>query len=333
MSTKESMKLNNLEKNSNILVGMYVDNEGLFKHEKDLNNCLYSLTKQMSPVDIAIVYDSNIGEEGLNKLKSIIKSPVLTMMKNDEDGNVTEEKEEISKDDKLNYELIESSKIDNFPKFFNLVFNYADYNEYTFFSIIEQEDVVALNWYDFAEKYANEEEDNSIFLPITRNNVNGSFAGVINEASWVEGMAEEAGVSDMNLLLKFNAINPLGGLFKTEDIKESSEEKDDGYVYPMKESIKITHSYEFFLRMVYDDLKIRTVPRMGYELKIRTDKDSFNHVSCKIPQNLANIDPQKGGMSQEEIQFYIDLSKKEYFFEEDRGIVFDKEKKEAQTQS
>jgi len=162
----------------------------------------------------------------------------------------------------------------------------------------------------------------SVFLPIIRNNTNGVFVGVINEACWVEGMAEEAGITDISLLLKFNALNPLGAVFRVSDIKESSEPTNvDGYYFPMKESIKVTHSYEFFLRMIYDDLKFRTIPRMGYEIKTKNG-EFFNQISSKVPSNLSSIPKENGGMTQEEIQFYIDLAKKEYFMDEDRNLVY-----------
>ena len=114
-------------------------------------------------------------------------------------------------------------------------------------------------------------------------------------------------------------------MFRVVDIQASSElTKKDDYYYPMKESMKITHSYEFFLRMIYDDLKFRTVPRMGYEIKTR-NRDHFNQISSKVPNNLSGIPQEKGGMTQEEIQFYIELSKKEYFHDKDRELAYEGE--------
>ena len=92
----------------------------------------------------------------------------------------------------------------------------------------------------------------------------------------------------------------------------------------MKESMKINYIYEFFLRMIYDDLKFFTVPRIGYEhrVDIASASDIVDPFSSKLPRDISSRPADKGGMTQAEIQFYSDLSKKEYFYEEDRKIVY-----------
>lgn len=310
------MKLKEFKQN-NTLVSLYVDSEGL-SNKKDFNNCIYSVAKQRKAVDLIVFYNS-LSDSEVSDLDSVLKDPVLTVLKQDEEGNPVEEKIKMEEGESLNYTLV-STECKNFPEIFNLGFNYASENDYEFYSIIEQEDTFAIHWIEYAEKYA-QEEDKDVFLPLIRHTVNGVYHSLINEASWVEGMSEEAGVTDINLLLKFNSINPLGAVYRVSSIKDTSEEKD-GLSFPMKESIKITHSYEFFLRMIYEDLKVRTVPRIGYELKVN-NKEAFNPASSKIPQNLNSLPQDKGGVSQKEIQFYLDLAKKEYFFEEDRNVVFE----------
>lgn len=311
------MKLSKFKK-SNILVSLYVDSYGI-KNEKDLNNCIYSITKQHKKVDLIVFYN-DLSQEELTKLETILNKPVLKILKTNEEGVIETQEINVEDGESINCKLIKT-QIENFSQLFNLGFNYAYSNEYEFYSIIEQEDTVAINWFDYAEKYAQEEEEKSIFLPIIRNTKDGIFQATINEACWVEGMSEEAGVTDINLLLKFNAINPLGCVCRVLAISEVSEKNEEGLFLPMKESFKISHSYEFFLRMAYEDLKIKTVPRVGYELKF-CDKDTFDNITIKIPQNLHLLQPEKGGMNQEEIKFFIDLAKQEYFFSEDRKIEF-----------
>lgn len=314
----ESMKLNNF-KQSNTLVVLYVDNDGL-KNKIDLNNCIFSVTKQQKKVDL-LVFHNDLTEDEVKTLESVIASPELTLIKKDEKGEENIEKMKIEKGEGVNYKII-NTKSKTFPQFFNEGFNYALENEYEFYCITEQEDSFAVHWFKYADTYAKEEENIDIFLPIIRHTVDNVFVGTINEASWVEGMAEEAGITDINLLLRFNSVNILGSVFRVDAIKESSEEKENGFTYPIKESIRISHSYEFFLRMVYDDLKVRTVPRIGYELKV-INKNKFNEISSKIPKNLTQIPSDLGGIPQKEIQYYIDSSKKEYFFEEDREKIFE----------
>lgn len=307
-----------ISKQSNTLLNLFVDSEGL-KNENDLNNCLYSIAKQTKPVDLIVLYNTLTTEE-IEKLNSIIKNPVLKLAKKQEDGTVVIEDISLLENEKLNAELIKTSA-DNFSKVFNTGFNYANSNGYEYYSLTEQEDSFAIYWFNTALIYFEENPNISIFTPLIRNNINGIFSGIIGEAAFVEGLAEEFGIYDIALLLRYNVINPLGAIYKVSSIKENSEQREDGLYYPYKESIKITHSYEFFLRMVYNDLKIKVVPRIGYELKL-LNKQSFQYTSSKIPQNIGVMPIEKGGINPKELQFFLDLAKKEYFFDKDRNIAF-----------
>ena len=134
-------------------------------------------------------------------------------------------------------------------------------------------------------------------------------------------MSEEAGKIDINLLSRYNCINPLGAVYKISSIKEYSEVSDDTY-YPMKESIKLSHYYEFFLRMIYNDLKVMTVPRLGYELRI-VRKEIYTDSTCKLPQDITMYPADRGGITTEEGRFWFELAKKEYFFDEDRKRAYE----------
>jgi hypothetical protein len=137
----------------------------------------------------------------------------------------------------------------------------------------------------------------------------------------MEGMSEEAGKFDLNLLQRFNCVNPLGAVYRVEAINEYAEKKD-GESKPMKESMKLSHYYEFFLRMIYDDVKVMTIPRIGYEIKM-VNKEYFTDSSCKVPQNLAIIPEDKGGTNPEEVKFWFELAKKEFFYDEDRNKAYE----------
>ena len=50
-----------------------------------------------------------------------------------------------------------------------------------------------------------------------------------------------------------------------------------------------------------------------------TTKNNFNPTSSKIPQNITQLAPEQGGITPEEGSFWMELAKKEYFFEEDRN--------------
>jgi len=144
----------------------------------------------------------------------------------------------------------------------------------------------------------------------------------MNEAPWAEGLSEEAGKIDLNLLTRFNCMNPLGSVIKSSIVKEYCEEKNGEY-FLFKESLRLYHYYEFFMRMVYEDIVGYCIPRVGYEIR-EANQDFYNEISCKIPENLITISPDRGGISTEEAAFWNQTAKSEYFFSEDNNIEFKK---------
>lgn len=304
-------------KNSNVLVAIYVDD---LSNPITLEETFYSVSKQTHNVDLLVSYPETFSEEQTNSLRAALDKPKLILRKQNAEGKL--EEETLETDGKVNY-ILNPSSADAFSKIFNEAFNIALENEYQFLSIIEPNDVVGLNWYTQANIYAQENENISMFFPIIRNTVNGVFSGLLNEAPWAEGLAEEAGKVDLNLLSRFNCVVPIGAMVRVGAIKEYSEQKEDGKYYPFKESIKISHYYEFLMRMIYNDVKAMCIPRIGYEFKVRGN-NVFKHTYCKIPQNIAQIPIEQGGITPDEGKFWMELAKKEYFFDEDRNKVYEK---------
>lgn len=303
-----------ISKNSNTLVGVFLDET---RSNKALNELLYGLSMQEKPVDVVLMH-SGLPENELLEATDIAKNPVIELMTSDEDGNQISNKLESSG---LNFYLLEvKQEGQNFSHAFNTVFNLASDNGYEWCSIVEQEDVISPAWFKLVDVYASEMPECKVFLPLIRNNVNGTFSGFLNEACWAEGMAEEAGKTDMSLLLRYSCIHPLSAAFNVEAIKEYSQ-ISGGRLLPMKESFKIVNFYEFFLRMIYNDIKVATIPRVGYEMRF-FHKDRFIYTSSKIPQNITALRQEDGGMSQDEAKFWLELSKKEYFFDDDRGKTY-----------
>ena len=312
---KESMNLKEL-KNSNILVAIYVDD---LKNLTTIEETFYSISKQTKKVDLLVLFPKTFSEEQIASLKSVLDNPKIILRKKNEQGD--SEEEILSAEEKINY-ILSATDSNNFPKIFNDTFNISVENKYEYISIIEPNDIVGLNWYNKAAKYSAENENISIFFPMIRNTVNGVSSGILNEAPWAEGLSEEAGKIDLNLLNRFNCMIPVGSLIKTSSIKEYSELKSDGKFYPIKESMKISHYYEFLLRMVYNDVKGMCIPRIGYEFRTTGFGESFNQAYCKVPQNISQIPTEKGGISPAEGKFWMDTAKKEYFFDEDRNKVY-----------
>ena len=220
----------------------------------------------------------------------------------------------------LNY-VIETTEKNNFQGVFNESFNYALTNGYEWFSVVEYLDAVDFNWYKIFDEFSSKKEGVDVYTPIAKQSVNGFFKGFLNESCWAEGFAEEAGLFDQQMLVRMNCINLTGSVLKTNSIKQYSEEKN-GFYYPMKESFNITSSYEFFLRFVYNDIKVFTIPRIGYDYYLNNNVEKYDVFLSKVPANLLQLSKENGGVTQQEYQFWIQAAKKEYFFDEDRSIEY-----------
>ena len=80
----------------------------------------------------------------------------------------------------------------------------------------------------------------------------------------------------------------------------------------LKPSFKLTFGYEFFLRMTHNSVRIMTIPRIGYKhLNLREGSIFWNY------KNGSEV------MSPDEVKFWIESSKKEYFFTIDRDIKYE----------
>lgn len=313
---KESKNLK--DSNSNILVGLYLDE---IKHEGQLNECFFGLANQSHPVDV-VVLDGGLSNKDITTITKAAKKAIIKTVITNKDGDP--EEQILKAEGSINLSIIKST-ISNFPKVFNDIFNLALENNYEAMSIIEIGDAVGASWYQIADLYMKENEEVGFFLPMIKNWQNGSLTGLMNEACWAEGISEEAGRFDMNLLLRFNCANPLGGVYRISELEEYSEEVDARYL-PMKESIKVSHYYEFFLRMIYNDVKMMTIPRVGYDFRVNDEKE-FKHSSSKVPGNITQLSIENGGMTANEASFWMDISKKEYFFDEDRKKIYEQPEK------
>jgi hypothetical protein len=313
---KELKNLKTLN-NKNLLVSV-----ALNKCEPEsLSESLYNLSNQSEPVDVLILISDKLSEEEINEIKSIAESPYKRVLKQDEEGKNSFE---VVKSEKaLNY-AIEKTSSENFSNCFNESFNLAAENGYTWFSVVESTDVVEVDWVKNFTKYSSSLDEVSIFLPLIRQIRAGNMIGHLNEATWLEGKAEVAGQADLQILMSWNCLAPIGAMFKIEEIKEYSEEID-GKFFPFKQSLSISASYEFFLRMIYEDLKTYTIPRYGYQMRMDAIHKELDAYSSKIPSNITTIPKENGGMSQKELLFWMEQAKSEYFMKEDREIEYTEE--------
>jgi hypothetical protein len=314
MKELKNLKTSN---NKNLLVSM-----ALNKCEPEsLSESLYNLSNQSEQVDLLILVSDKLSEEEVNEIKTIADSPYKRVLKQDAEGNTSFE---IVKSEKeLNYAL-EITTAENFSNWFNDSFNLAVENEYKWFSVVEPSDVVEIDWAKNFNKYSKGLEEVSIFLPLIRQIKAGNMVGHLNEATWLEGRAEVAGQADLQILMSWNCLAPIGTIFKVESIKEYSEEID-GRFFPFKQNLSIAASYEFFLRMIYEDLKTYTIPRYGYQMRMDAIHKELDAYSSKIPSNITTIPKESGGMNQKEVLFWMEQAKSEYFMKEDREIEYTEE--------
>jgi hypothetical protein len=311
MKELKNLKTSN---NKNLLVSI-----ALNKCEPEsLSESLYNLSNQSEPVDLLILVSDKLSEEEVNEIKSIADSPYKRVIKQDAEGNTSFEV--IKSEKELNYAL-EITTAENFSTCFNDSFNLAVGNEYKWFSVIEPSDVVEIDWTKNFNRYSKDLKEVSIFLPLIRQIKAGNMVGHLNEATWLEGRAEVAGQADLQILMSWNCLAPIGAIFNVESIKEYSEEIN-GRFLPFKQSLNIAASYEFFLRMIYEDLKTYTIPRYGYQMRMDAIHKELDAYSSKIPSNITAIPKEKGGMSQKEVLFWMEQAKSEYFMKEDREIEY-----------
>jgi hypothetical protein len=172
------------------------------------------------------------------------------------------------------------------------------------FSILEVDDEFKPIWLSSMNEYMNAYKDVSVFLPIIKDiNSEGNFISFTNESVWAYGFTENQGFLQNDVLLEYQNYQISGGLYKTKVII------DNGL---LKENIKLTFGYELLLRLTYNDVKIMTVPRVGYQhVNFREDSLFWRY---KNDSKLL--------LSENETKFWIDAAKKEFFFKNKRDLNY-----------
>ncbi len=209
---------------------------------------------------------------------------------------------ELNLSDKLEIKIVENQtdKTD-FVSQINLG---IDKCETEWFSILEIDDEYNKVWLSSVSEYATNYKDVDVFLPIVKDiNVEGSFLSFTNESLWAYGFTETQGYLDNEVLLEYQNYQTSGGLYRTEVIKENGSFKDN---------IKLTFTYEFLLRLTHNGVKIMGVPKIGYQHVNFREESLFwlykNNEKTKLDEN--------------EVKFWLDTAKKEFFFKNKRDINY-----------
>ena len=173
-------------------------------------------------------------------------------------------------------------------------------------SLFEFDDEYSNIWFDNVLKYSKSYPDVQMFLPVVvETDDKGAFAGFTNEATFAANFTQEMGYLTNDTLQDYQNFQTAGCVFKKELIDDFG-----GF----KPSIKLTFIYEFLLRLTYNSVSIMTIPRLGYK-----------HTNLREGSIFWNYKFGEEKMIDEEVRFWIQSAKKEYFFPDDRVIKFQSE--------
>lgn len=199
--------------------------------------------------------------------------------------------------DKDFYQLIENTT--NKTDFCSQVNFGVDRCDSDYFLYLEFDDEISKIWVKNVKQYIESYPEVGVFLPIVVEiDNNNQFQAFTNEAIWAMGFSEKIGYLDINTLLNSPNFSTNGAVFKKSDFIE---------VGKFKTNIKLSFMYELLLRIANDDIPITTIPKMGYLHKNGRPGSLFDTYKKELSPKLA--------------QFYLNLSRSEYFFSNEREIT------------
>jgi hypothetical protein len=191
--------------------------------------------------------------------------------------------------------------------------NYADQVNHgiknakgTWVSLFEFDDEYSSIWFKNVKNYIDSYPEVQMFLPVVvETDEKGLFAGFTNEATFAANFSQEMGILTNDTLQEYQNFQTAGSVFKKSIIEDFG-----GF----KPSIKLTFIYEFLLRLTYNSISIMTIPRLGYK-----------HVNLREGSIFWNYKYGENKMVEDEVKFWIQTAKREYFFTDDRVIKYQSE--------
>jgi glycosyltransferase involved in cell wall biosynthesis len=173
----------------------------------------------------------------------------------------------------------------------------------TWVSLFEFDDEYSSIWFKNVQKYVESFPEVQMFLPVVvETDEKGLFAGFTNEATFAANFSQEMGILTNDTLQEYQNFQTAGSVFKKSIIEDFG-----GF----KPSIKLTFIYEFLLRLTYNSVSIMTIPRLGYK-----------HVNLREGSIFWNYKFGGDKMIEDEVKFWIQTAKREYFFTDDRAIKY-----------
>jgi len=201
----------------------------------------------------------------------------------------------------LNVRLVEWSDSPSFAKQVN---HGVEISDSKWCSILEFDDEYSNIWFKNATNYMDIYKDVDVFLPIVVD-VDDKlvFAGFTNEATFALNIAAEMGILSNETLQTYQNFQISGMVIK------KSAYIDFGLLKP---SFRLTFGYEFFLRMTNNSVKIMSIPKIGYK-----------HINLREGSIFWNYKNGEDVLTDEEVRFWVESAKKEYFFINDRAIKYE----------
>ena len=173
-------------------------------------------------------------------------------------------------------------------------------------SLFEFDDEYSSIWFKNVQEYIESFPEIQMFLPVVvETDEKGVFAGFTNEATFAANFSQEMGMLTNDTLQEYQNFQTAGSVFKKSIIEDFG-----GF----KSSIKLTFIYEFLLRLTYNSVSIMTIPRLGYK-----------HVNLREGSIFWNYKFGETKMVEDEVKFWIQTAKREYFFADDRVIKYQSE--------
>lgn len=201
----------------------------------------------------------------------------------------------------LNYRLIEFTDEPSYSAQINFGVQHSNTK---WVSLFEFDDEYSSIWFKNVNKYINAYPDVDAFLPIVVDvDDKGVFAGFTNEATFAANFTQEIGVLTNEMLHNYQNFQTAGMV-----IKKTIFDSFGGF----KKSFKLTFVYEFLLRITYNSARIMTIPKIGYK-----------HVNFREGSIFWNYKNGENVLTEDEVKFWVNSAKKEYFFIDDRAINYD----------
>ena len=171
-------------------------------------------------------------------------------------------------------------------------------------SILEFDDEYASIWFNNVKKYSEVYKDVNAFLPIVIDvDDKGVFAGFTNEATFATNFAQEVGFLTNDILHEYQNFQTSGMVIKKETIEEFGG---------IKPNFKLTFIYEFLLRLTFNSVRMMTIPKIGYK-----------HVNLREGSIFWNYKNGSDILTENEVKFWIESAKKEYFFKDERKLNYE----------